>query len=137
MWTILHDPRPQQQSLQKESSSFKAYLSQRHLLSRPSSEGRGKAAQRQRRLTTKKTNRQPHPSSSSSSFCVHNCFMHYSDSKSSFQDHLKWHSLSSIRAKSHKDYISPRYKFNVKPRSATDISYFVIFSQNLVFYVKV
>ena len=29
--------------------------------------------------------------------------------KSSFQDHLKWHSLSSIRAKSHKDYILPRY----------------------------
>ena len=24
--------------------------------------------------------------------------MHYSDSKSPFQDHLKWHSLSSIRA---------------------------------------
>ena len=42
--------------------------------------------------------RQPHPSSSSSSFCVHNCFMHYSDTKISFQDHLKWHSLSSIRA---------------------------------------
>ena len=61
------------------------------------------------RLTTEETSRQPHPSSSSSSFCVHKHFMHFSDSKSSFQDHLKWHSLSSIRAKSHKDYISPCY----------------------------
>ena len=34
---ILHNPRPQWQSLQKESSSFKAHMSQRHLLSRPSS----------------------------------------------------------------------------------------------------
>ena len=47
MWTILHNPRPQRQSLQKESSSFKANLSQQHLLSRPSSEERGKTAQRQ------------------------------------------------------------------------------------------
>ena len=38
---------PQWQSLQKELSSFKAYLSQQHLLSRPSSEERGKTAQRQ------------------------------------------------------------------------------------------
>ena len=62
-----------------------------------------------RRQTTEETTRQPHPASSSSSFSVHKCFMHFSDSKSSFQDHLKWHSLSSIRAKSHKDYISPHY----------------------------
>ena len=47
MWTILHDPRPQWQSLQKESSSFKANLSWWHLLSRPPSEERGKTAQRQ------------------------------------------------------------------------------------------
>ena len=47
MWTILHDPRPQWQSLQKELSSFKAHLSWQHLLSRPSSEERGKTAQRQ------------------------------------------------------------------------------------------
>ena len=47
MWTILHDPRCQWQTLQKEPSSFKAYLSRRHLLSRPSSEERGKTAQRQ------------------------------------------------------------------------------------------
>ena len=47
MWMILHDPRPQRQSLQKESSSFKAHLSWRHLLSRPLSEERGKTAQRQ------------------------------------------------------------------------------------------
>ena len=62
-----------------------------------------------RKQTTEETTRQPHLSSSSSSFSVHNHFMHFSDSKSSFQDHLKWHSLSSIRAKSHKDYISPHY----------------------------
>ena len=47
MWTIVHDPRPQQQTLQKESSSSEAYLWWRHLLSRPLSEERGKTAQRQ------------------------------------------------------------------------------------------
>ena len=47
MWMILHDQRPQWQSLQKESSSFKAHLSRQLLLSRPSSDERGKTAQRQ------------------------------------------------------------------------------------------
>ena len=47
MWMILHDQRPQQQSLQKESSSFKANLSWQLLLSRPSSNERGKTDQRQ------------------------------------------------------------------------------------------
>ena len=42
VWMILHHSRPQRQSLQKESSSYKANLSWRHLLSRPSSEERGK-----------------------------------------------------------------------------------------------
>ena len=47
IWMILHDQRPQWQSLQKESSSFKAHLSRWLLLSRPSSDKRGKTAQRQ------------------------------------------------------------------------------------------
>ena len=47
MWRILHDPRPQQQSLQKESSSFEAHMSWWLLLSRPSSNERGNTAQRQ------------------------------------------------------------------------------------------
>ena len=47
MWMILHDPRPQWQTLQMELSSSKAYLSWRHLLSRPLSAERGKTAQRQ------------------------------------------------------------------------------------------
>ena len=46
MWMILHDPRPQQQSLQKEQSSFEAHMSQRLLLSRPPSEKRKETAQR-------------------------------------------------------------------------------------------
>ena len=35
MWTILHDPGPQWQSLQKESNSLEAHMSQWLLLSRP------------------------------------------------------------------------------------------------------
>ena len=46
MWMLLHDPGPQWQRLQKEQSSPEAHMSQRHLLSRPSSEERGKTAQR-------------------------------------------------------------------------------------------
>ena len=47
MWMILHDPGPQWQSLQKEQSSLEAHMSQRLLLSRPSSGKREETAQRQ------------------------------------------------------------------------------------------
>ena len=47
MWTILHDPGPQRQSLQKEQSSLEAHMSRRLLLSRPFGEKREETAQRQ------------------------------------------------------------------------------------------
>ena len=47
MWMILHDPGPQQQSLQKEQSSLEAHMSWQLLLSRPSGEQREETAQRQ------------------------------------------------------------------------------------------